>query len=162
MKIMKVIQIFLNKIIAPLVVGLLLFLITGVLSQINTGNYWRFFARIPLTVWIIIGLIVLIWIMITVYRKKLMRLESKISKFEIASKVKPIVRNNAYWLPNKDGTEDGPFCTKCWDDDTKQIRLNPLDPPYSKCPKCKNIYQTGPSIERERKTSNSIKFLNEP
>lgn len=142
MKIMKVIQFFLNKIIAPLVVGLLLFLITGVLSQINTGNYWRFFARIPLTVWIIIGLIILIWIMIIVYRKKLMRLESKISKFETASKVKPIVRNNAYWLPNKDGTEDGPFCTKCWDKNKHLIRLNNWGD-AGQCPECKNIYRFG-------------------
>lgn len=159
---MKVIQFFLNKIIAPLVVGLLLFLITGVFSQINTGNYWHFFARIPLTVWIIIGLIVLIWIIIIVYRKKLIEMESKINKFKTASKVKPIVRNNAYWFPNKDGTEDGPFCTKCWDDYTKQIRLNPLHPPRSKCPKCRNIYQTGPDVERKHKISNYMKFLNKP
>jgi hypothetical protein len=159
---MKVIQFFLDKIIAPLVVGLLLFLVAGILSQINTGDYWQFFARIPLTVWIIIGLIALIWIIIIVYRRKLIKLENKIREFKAVSKVKPIIRNNVYWFPNKDGSENGPFCTKCYDDDTKQIRLNPLDPPYSKCPKCKNIYQTGPNIKRKRKTSNLIKFLNEP
>jgi len=159
---MKIKEYFLNNIIAPFVVGLLLLISTGVFSKINTGDWLRFFVSITVTVWIIIVLIILIWFIIIVYQKRLLKLESKISKFKTVSKVKPIVRNNAYWFPNKDGTEDGLFCTKCWDDDTKQIRLNPLDPPYSKCPKCKNIYKTGPDIERKHKTFNEIKFLNEP
>lgn len=43
---------------------------------------------------------------------------------------------NLYWLDH-DGKKDGPFCTRCWDDEHKLIRLH--QSPVSgrmNCPKC--------------------------
>ncbi len=34
------------------------------------------------------------------------------------------VEYHAYWL-DKDGTKDGPFCTVCWDNNKKLVRLLP-------------------------------------
>ena len=46
--------------------------------------------------------------------------------------------NNAYWL-EKDGGKDGPYCSCCWDDQRKTIRLQPnINPLFLVCPKCTN------------------------
>ncbi len=46
--------------------------------------------------------------------------------------------NNAYWITKEDKKE-GPFCTCCWDDDKKTIRMQPNNhPAYYSCPKCEN------------------------
>jgi Zn finger protein HypA/HybF involved in hydrogenase expression len=46
--------------------------------------------------------------------------------------------NNAYWI-NLDGKKDGPYCSCCWDDDKKTIRMQPCgSPAYYNCPKCEN------------------------
>jgi hypothetical protein len=31
-------------------------------------------------------------------------------------------RDNAYWRARDDGTEDGPFCSTCWDVDQRLVR----------------------------------------
>lgn len=36
-------------------------------------------------------------------------------------------RNNAYWLAEGDGSEDGPFCTVCWDQKDRLVRLHNVD-----------------------------------
>ena len=41
-------------------------------------------------------------------------------------KQKLVFRNNRYWLPKEDGSDDGPFrpfCTACQDSDGKLIRM---------------------------------------
>jgi len=42
-------------------------------------------------------------------------------------------------LINKNKKLDGPFCTCCWDNNKKTIRMKPCgNPAYFDCPKCKN------------------------
>lgn len=36
---------------------------------------------------------------------------------------KLIPRNNCYWLPKDDGTQDGPFCLRCYEQDQKARRM---------------------------------------
>jgi Zn finger protein HypA/HybF involved in hydrogenase expression len=46
--------------------------------------------------------------------------------------------NNAYWI-NLDGKKDGPYCSCCWDDNKKTIRMQSYgNPAYYSCPKCDN------------------------
>ena len=34
-----------------------------------------------------------------------------------------IFKNNHYWMPKEDGTEDGPFCSACHDGNHKLVRM---------------------------------------
>lgn len=75
-----------------------------------------------------------------------------------------IFENNAYWI-NKDGKKDGPYCSCCWDDDRKVIRMQPShNPAYFSCPKCKNknvkIYPERDSfIKASRSIGANLDFL---
>ena len=64
--------------------------------------------------------------------------ENKELKQKLKTQESLVFENNAYWI--KDGnTKDGPFCSCCWDDDHKTIRMQPCgNPAFSDCPKCKN------------------------
>ncbi len=48
-------------------------------------------------------------------------------------------RRNAYWRG-----DDGPYCSRCWDDETKLIRLHDDGKWLPQCPKCHTV------AERER------------
>lgn len=49
-----------------------------------------------------------------------------------------VFKNNAYWI-EKEEKKDGPFCSCCWDDNRKTIRMQPCgNPAFFDCPKCKN------------------------
>lgn len=51
--------------------------------------------------------------------------------------------NNCYWT-NEDNKKDGPFCSCCWDDNKKTIRMLPCaNKAYFECPKCRNMVQVG-------------------
>lgn len=64
--------------------------------------------------------------------------ENKELKEKLEIKDSLIFENNAYWL-EKDDKKDGPFCSCCWDNDRKPIRMQPCgNPAYFDCPKCKN------------------------
>lgn len=79
--------------------------------------------------------------------KELLELQKKISELENANselrskleiKENLIFEKNSYWLQNGE-KKDGPFCSCCWDDDRKTIRMQPCgNPAYFDCPKCKN------------------------
>jgi len=43
---------------------------------------------------------------------------------QLRVKQKLVFRNNAYWLPNEDGSEEGPFCATCRDGDNKMVRMS--------------------------------------
>ncbi|KYH35844.1 hypothetical protein CLTEP_02370 [Clostridium tepidiprofundi DSM 19306] len=47
--------------------------------------------------------------------------------------------NNMYWIKEKDKTI-GPFCTRCWDNEKKLLRLHKKDDGwgtiYMECPEC--------------------------
>lgn len=67
-------------------------------------------------------------------RKKVRALED-----EIGLKQHLRYEKGKYWLKNKEGKMDGPFCQRCYDVDKKLIRLQD----YSKslyCLECRNRY----------------------
>jgi len=59
-------------------------------------------------------------------------------KEELKIKGSLIFRENAYYLINEQANKtDGPYCSKCYDDEKKLIHLSPLqNTNYLKCPKC--------------------------
>lgn len=64
--------------------------------------------------------------------------ENKEIKEKLKTQGSLVFENNAYWTV-KDDKKDGPYCSCCWDDDRKTIRMQPCgNPAYFDCPKCKN------------------------
>lgn len=47
-----------------------------------------------------------------------------------------IYEKNAFYLVKKDGTKEGPYCPKCWGDESKKLRMYNAGHVYY-CPKCK-------------------------
>lgn len=66
----KIFRFLLNKIIAPLVVALLTFMIISIASKIDTGDWMEWFGLIPRTIWIIFGLIIFLWIIVIAIRNR--------------------------------------------------------------------------------------------
>ena len=56
------------------------------------------------------------------------------------------VRDEMYYVRQDDGSEDGPFCTRCYDIDGKLSRLKVADYDQAMCPQCKTWQ--GPSKEQ--------------
>lgn len=70
--------------------------------------------------------------------------DNKDLKDKLQTKDSLTFENNAYWI-NKDGKKDGPFCSCCWDDHNKTIRVQPAgNPAFCTCPKCKNTVKVYP------------------
>lgn len=119
----------------------------SIISLITTGNLLKLFAYIIiLPVWTAFVLLILISVVAIVY----------------SNRIKPVLGNNAYWFPTKEGTLDGPFCTYCWDDHRKRIRLICRNPRYCKCPKCRNSYEIESDNKKKPRPFQLTKFLNEP
>lgn len=58
---------------------------------------------------------------------------------------------NSYWLSADDVQEDGPYCTCCWDEHDKQIRLHPRpNGAFYVCPSCKNQVEVYPEKNQFR------------
>ncbi len=73
-----------------------------------------------------------------------LELDNKDLKDKLQTKDSLTFENNAYWI-NKDGKKDGPFCSCCWDDHNKTIRVQPAgNPAFCTCPKCKNTVKVYP------------------
>ncbi len=73
-------------------------------------------------------------------QKKIAELETECKELKEKLKTKEtlIFKDNAYWSV-RDGAKDGPFCSCCWDDENKTIRMQPCgNPSHFDCPKCKN------------------------
>jgi len=80
-------------------------------------------------------------------QKELLEMQKQISELEkdkkeleekLRIKDSLIFENNAYWI-NKSEKKDGPFCSCCWDDNRKIIRMQTCgNPAYFDCPKCGN------------------------
>ena len=79
--------------------------------------------------------------------------ENNILKKNLEIKESIFLENNAYWIKKGD-KKDGAFCTCCWDDSRKLIRLSAYGKEaYAECPKCKYTYQIGAdSFNREFRT----------
>ena len=82
-------------------------------------------------------------------QKELLEMQNKINELEIENKdlkeklkIKDNIffENNAYWIKKENDNKDGPFCTGCWDNNTKLIRLSStLNKEDFMCPVCKNV-----------------------
>jgi hypothetical protein len=60
--------------------------------------------------------------------------ENKDLKEKLELKEKINFDRNSYWIE-----KDGPFCTCCWDDSRKTVRMQPGgNPAFYSCPKCEN------------------------
>lgn len=80
-------------------------------------------------------------------QEKLLEMQRQISELETENKTlkekldikgQLMFENNSYWLV-QDGKKDGPYCSCCWDDNRKTIRMQPCgNPAYFSCPKCEN------------------------
>ncbi|MEI7749782.1 MAG: hypothetical protein WCJ25_02160 [Candidatus Moraniibacteriota bacterium] len=69
-------------------------------------------------------------------------------KLELKGKVK--FERNAYWIVEEGKEDDGPFCSCCFDDERKLIRMMPGWSESSRvCPKCKNNADV--SVESHKK-----------
>lgn len=62
--------------------------------------------------------------------------ENKELKEKLKIKDNLVYRNNVYWLRLQEGTEDGPFCSRCWDVDNKLVRHAHLLTNFYVCPQC--------------------------
>ena len=60
--------------------------------------------------------------------------ENRALKERLSTHSQLIVQKNAYWRGN-----DGPFCTKCWDVESRLVRLHVRKNFHPKCPSCGNI-----------------------
>jgi hypothetical protein len=67
---MKIIHFLLTNIFAPLVVALLSATIIGTGSKVDTGNWVKWFEKIPKNLWIIIVAVILVWFIIIIIRKR--------------------------------------------------------------------------------------------
>ena len=68
--------------------------------------------------------------------------ENKELKNKINLKESLIFERNAYWIPKNDDIKDGPFCSHCYDDCGKLIRMrigNYQTAGWAYCPKCKQV-----------------------
>lgn len=64
--------------------------------------------------------------------------ENRVLKEQLETKASLIFEKNAYWIEQEE-VKDGPFCSCCWDDNKKPIRMQPCgNPAFYNCPKCTN------------------------
>jgi hypothetical protein len=76
------------------------------------------------------------------YQKRNSQLESenRTLKEKLEIKEDLIFEKNAYWV-NRNQLKEGPYCTLCWDDEKKLVRLREGDyiGGWALCPKCKSL-----------------------
>lgn len=81
-------------------------------------------------------------------QEKLLEMQKKIADFEeenrslkerLKTKEKLTYENDAYWSNGK-GQKIGPFCSKCWEDEGKLLRMHYQKNSYRyTCPKCHTL-----------------------
>jgi hypothetical protein len=63
----------------------------------------------------------------------------KALEFRLEIKRKIFFDLNSYWIESE-GKRSGPFCPRCYDDESKVIHMVPSgSPDYYRCPKCKEL-----------------------
>lgn len=53
-----------------------------------------------------------------------------------------VFEKNTYWNINHTDKKDGPFCSACWDNNSKSVRMQRRDDGFARCPVCKNTAWT--------------------
>lgn len=66
-------------------------------------------------------------------REENINLKQELTKKETFNMV---FERNSYWIIGKNGKKEGPFCSACFDNNSKVIRMIVKDD-YAKCPVCK-------------------------
>ncbi len=63
-------------------------------------------------------------------------------KLSMQSKFNMTYEKNSYWNIKDDGTNEGPYCSVCWDKEQIAIRLtnNVVNRDFYKCGNCNNDY----------------------
>jgi len=82
-------------------------------------------------------------------------LKKRIDKFEDIADIKSrlIHENNHYFVKSGDD-KDGPFCTKCWDSDSKLVRLHKGEEfngqEHYSCPNCNTPTTIGTYVSSDK------------
>lgn len=67
-----------------------------------------------------------------------LEIENRSLKEKLETRDSLVYEKNSYWVQIED-IKDGPFCSCCWDDNKKTVRMQPCgNPAYFDCPKCQN------------------------
>lgn len=67
------------------------------------------------------------------------KLSEQMKKLEGVLEMKGKLKFTGQWYVAED--ERFPYCSKCWDSDSKAIHLTPsFDPSVFRCPECKNLF----------------------
>lgn len=72
--------------------------------------------------------------------------ENKLLKSQLQNKELLIFQDSAYWTKKEDDKLDGPFCPRCWDYESKLVRLISHTGYHPKCPQCKNFVEIKKNI----------------
>jgi len=75
MRIIQFLLVLLDKIVAPLLVAVLTPITIGIVSKINSGDWMKLFGLIPNKLWIVFGLVIFLWIVIIVIRRRIKQLQ---------------------------------------------------------------------------------------
>ena len=72
---------------------------------------------------------------------RLRALEKENEKLKTSLTVKDTltIKNGVYFTETGD-SQDGPFCTRCWDVERNLVRLNVFENGCAMCPECKNDF----------------------
>lgn len=78
--------------------------------------------------------------------------ENRALKDRLTTRDKLTFRLNSYWIEN-----DGPFCSRCWDAESKLIRLHKNPGFHPKCPSCTSVAldPDGPAPKPIRRVASS-------
>lgn len=85
-------------------------------------------------------------------REENQRLKEKVAQKEAFNMV---YEYNCYFNIKEDGTKEGPYCSACWDNNSKTVRMIVGHNDFYSCPVCKHgVY--GPNYQRPIIKSSSL------
>ena len=70
-------------------------------------------------------------------RLRVLEAENERLRKELAFRHAAVFVEGGYYEITADGPEKGRYCSKCWDADTKRIRLTTSSTGFTRCPECK-------------------------
>ncbi len=87
------------------------------------------------------------------------RLRNEVESLKVKLQIKESLKfeRNSYWSKKSDGTQDGPFCSKCWDTEKLLVRMLPIaNPAYCDCPNCKVRVNISGRLPKATKTDDAF------
>jgi hypothetical protein len=67
----------LDKIIAPIITGLVIFIVTSIGSKASTGNWLMWFTTIPKPVWVTVATLLVLWILASAIHRRIKHLRKE-------------------------------------------------------------------------------------